>query len=620
MVQQVNGQMLQEEGGGDIRNFDFQFMTAGDPEIEKLEKAELMQNNLTPEEIEKLKELMPYIFDYYRLMHKMETGEYPPEPTDEVMNEMAGFDLKKGSTNGQRMTEPSQGDGRVPQDMQNQREVPPRPVEGQMPENAPEMMAGGGKVDISGILEGDKPDWLVRALDPSTPTTKDGETIRSLHTFHDGNWIVFPSIRMVDGKLKQLGEEVPRGYSNPRGLIFDKAFNETLNKKDYIVIPARDDKEAEAYSRAISDEIGKRRGMQMGGVAAGPVGVVNEQGADGSGVADDVPAESDGFVVNAAAVRKIGLRKINDMIQKAIKYAEEQGIQLDFGKTPVNAEEILVSNGEVVIPDVLARIIGYDELEKINALGDKETDEIIEEEEQSEEPMKEMPVSLKKGGSSWQTYLDEYQEGPFPAEDAQIKQTILDTMEPYEDSELEDLELYKRNYEKYWNPETALKKRGPKRRYIKKDDTKIRGPEWDEYLNEAVTYEVSDDVKEAIRRVLPAFKFELEKHDMYDAKQFDYWSKIESRSGEDKISGDKNDYGTFQVNMPLLKKIFESDKHFKNFIKYYGPKATATTGMSPYFLRKLYLEDEESFKDLMVNDHATNLAVGLAGSLLPAVD
>jgi archaellum biogenesis protein FlaJ (TadC family) len=72
--------------------------------------------------------------------------------------------------------------------------------------------------------------------------------------------------------------------------------------------------------------------------------------------------------------------------------------------------------------------------------------------------------------------------------------------------------------------------------------------------------------------------------------------------------------------MPLLKKIFESDKHFKNFIKYYGPKATAATGMSPYFLRKLYLEDEESFKDLMVDDHATNLAVGLAGSLLPAVD
>ena len=473
----------------DISQFDQEFLTAGSQSAEGEKLAGLVQQNLTPEEQKRLEEIMPILEEFNMLILKAQTGEFP-EGAEEM-----------GLTNGQGVPEQGMMEGRVPQDMQNQQGMPPRPIEGQMPESAPD------------------------------------------------------------------------------------------------------------------------QGMQMGGgVAAGPVGVVNEQGADGSGVADDVPAESDGFVVNAAAVRKIGLRKINDMIQKAIKYAEEQGIQLDFGKTPVNAEEILVSNGEVVIPDVLARIIGYDELEKINALGDEETDEIIEEEEQSEEPMKEMPVSLKKGGSSWQTYLDEYQEGPFPAEDAQIKQTILDTMEPYEDSELEDLELYKRNYEKYWNPETALKKRGPKRRYIKKDDTKIRGPEWDEYLNEAVTYEVSDDVKEAIRRVLPAFKFELEKHDMYDAKQFDYWSKIESRSGEDKISGDKKDYGTFQVNMPLLKKIFKSDKHFKNFIKYYGPKATAATGMSPYFLRKLYLEDEESFKDLMVDDHATNLAVGLAGSLLPAVD
>ncbi|HCI70994.1 MAG TPA: hypothetical protein DHV30_10520, partial [Balneola sp.] len=40
-----------------------------------------------------------------------------------------------------------------------------------------------------------------------------------------------------------------------------------------------------------------------GDVAAGPVGVVDVAGADESGVADDVPAKSDGFVINAAAVR-----------------------------------------------------------------------------------------------------------------------------------------------------------------------------------------------------------------------------------------------------------------------------------------------------------------------------
>ena len=375
------------------------------------------------------------------------------------------------------------------------------------------------------------------------------------------------------------------------------------------------DKKYQPQFENIRQYLGK--GMATGGVAAGPVGVVDQPSADNSGVADDVPAESDGYVINAAAVRKIGLRKINDMIQKAIKYAQEQGMQLDFGKTPTNAEEILVSNGEVVIPDVLARIIGYDELEKINALGAEETDEVIE--EQGEKPVQEMPVALRKGGSSWKAYLDKYQ-GPFPDEDAQIRQTILDKMEPYEDSELEDLELYKKNYEDYWNPETALKQRGSNRRYLDEERTE-RGPEWGGYLDKAYTdFEASDEVKEAVRRVLPAFKYELDKHGMYDAKQFDYWSQIESKGGKDRISDDKNDYGTFQVNMPLLKKIFKSDELFENFTKYYGPKATAATGISPYFLRKLYLEDKESFKDLMVDDHATNLAVGLAGSLLPAVD
>ena len=57
--------------------------------------------------------------------------------------------------------------------------------------------------------------------------------------------------------------------------------------------------------------------------AAGPVGVVNTQGADGSGTADDVPTESDGFVINAAAVRKIGVRKLYDLIEEAIAFLQE---------------------------------------------------------------------------------------------------------------------------------------------------------------------------------------------------------------------------------------------------------------------------------------------------------
>jgi len=361
----------------DFAQLDHEIVSAGSPAAEGEQIAGLVQENLSPEEQNRLKEIYPVLMEFNDLMFKAQTGQYPDEAE------------KMESVNEQGVPESGLGETRVAQGMQSEARVPSRPVEGQVAQNAPEMMSRGGEVDISDILERDKPDWLIRALDPSTPTTKDGETIRSLHTFHDGNWIVFPSIRMKDGKLKQLGEEVPRGYSNPRGISFDKAFNETLNKKDYIVVPARDDKEAKAYSIAISDEISKRRGMQMGGVAAGPVGVVDKQGADNSGVADDVPAESDGFVINAAAVRHAGLRDINDMIQDAKKYAEKQGMKLNFGKTPTDAEKILVSNGEVVIPDVIANIIGYDRLEKINNRGKKETDEKLQ---QQEQPQQQAPV------------------------------------------------------------------------------------------------------------------------------------------------------------------------------------------------------------------------------------
>ena len=373
--------MKAAEGAGlTMDNLDFEFMTRGDPVVQAKDTAGRFQQNLTPEEINEMAELAPYAEKFMLLTIKGETGRIPSE--EDVNQLLQQTTQEMASTNEQGMPS-EQGSGtRVPQDMQSEAMVPSRPVEGQMPQNAPEMMSKGGKVDLSGILEGDKFYFLISGLDRSTPTTKDGETIRSLHTFHDGNWIVFPSIRMKDGKLKQLGEEVPRGYSNPRGISFDKAFNETLNKKDYIVVPARDDKEAEAYSKAISDEIGRRRGMQMGGVAAGPVGVVDKPGADNSGVADDVPAESDGFVINAAAVRHAGLRDINDMIQDAKEYAEKQGMKLNFGKTPVDAEQILVSNGEVVIPDVIANIIGYDRLEKINNRGKKETEEKIQQQEQ----------------------------------------------------------------------------------------------------------------------------------------------------------------------------------------------------------------------------------------------
>jgi len=180
------------------------------------------------------------------------------------------------------------------------------------------------------------------------------------------------------------------------------------------------------------------KGMAIGGVAAGPIGVVDKPGADNSGVADDVPAESDGFVINAAAVRHAGLRDINDMIQNAKEYAEKQGMKLNFGKTPTDAEQILVSNGEVVIPDVIANIIGYDRLEKINNRGKKETEEKIQQQEQQPVRQPAQPVMQAAEGGQ----VEELFPGEIPIDTSKIADSKVEKELP------ESPYVYK-------NPETA---------------------------------------------------------------------------------------------------------------------------------------------------------------------
>ncbi len=406
-MRQEPNMKVAEGAGLTMDNIDFEFMTRGDPIVQAKDTAGRFQQNLTPEEINEMAELAPYAEKFMILTIKGETGKMPSqEDVDQLLQQTT---QEMGSTNEQGMAIEQGSGAMVPQDMQTKRKVPSRPVEDKMLENAvpptdnaapiDRMMSGGGKVvDISDILEGDKPDWLIRALDPSTEMTKNNESIRSLTGSMDGRQILIPSIRMVDGELVRYKPE--------------EAFRIAREKQDYLVIPAKSDEEAEAYSKELSNEISRRRGMQMGGVAAGPIGVVDKPGADNSGVADDVPAESDGFIINAAAVRHAGLRDINDMIQDAKKYAEKQGMKLNFGKTPTDAEQILVSNGEVVIPDVIANIIGYDRLEKINNRGKKETEEMIANQEQQQQTQPVMQVA--KGG------------GIFPAEDALIESQMED--------------------------------------------------------------------------------------------------------------------------------------------------------------------------------------------------
>ena len=437
----------------DISQFDHEFLTAGSQSAEGEKLAGLVQQNLTPEEQKRLEEIMPILEEFNMLILKAQTGEFP-EGAEEM-----------GFINEQGVPEQGMMEGRVPQDMQNQQRPPLQAVEGQMPQNAPEMMAEGGyarsgstystvmdqakaivrekhprqakyldalnivmKPDMEGHSEyrsGDYDDSkeyrYKHTIEINPKYSKTPEEIAStiagetLHHMRDKD----PEFReMWSGLRETLGQDPDfRKFQEKRqGTMEDtrdldhfidaSALDEWIRayqfKDDPIAGKHYDQswhgygkgynrtKKGEKFHNKYKDQFENIRqylgkGMATGGAAAGPVGVVDKQGADGSGVADDVPAESDGFVINAAAVRHAGLRDINDMIQNAAKYAKEQGLKLDFSKIPVDAEKILVSNGEVVIPDVLADIIGYDRLEKINKRGEKETEKVIQEEKQQQQ-------------------------------------------------------------------------------------------------------------------------------------------------------------------------------------------------------------------------------------------
>ena len=127
---------------------------------------------------------------------------------------------------------------------------------------------------------------------------------------------------------------------------------------------------------------GGRVGMQEGGAArrplpeAGFVAGPPENFTERETVADDQNGSvAEGtFVINAAAVEFAGSDDIRKMILDAYSTAREKG--LDIGRVDRKLYEgtvdVALSKGEVVVPPELAKIIGYDRLEKINNRGKKE--------------------------------------------------------------------------------------------------------------------------------------------------------------------------------------------------------------------------------------------------------
>tara|TARA_R100001015_G_C4419289_1_gene20501 strand:- start:95 stop:406 length:312 start_codon:yes stop_codon:yes gene_type:complete len=85
-------------------------------------------------------------------------------------------------------------------------------------------------------------EWIKRALDPSTPTTEAMETVKTGSGEYQGKEILFPTIRMINGKLINLGE---------------KAMDYAIEKGDFITFNTP--QEADAFSIGLSNMIDMAR-------------------------------------------------------------------------------------------------------------------------------------------------------------------------------------------------------------------------------------------------------------------------------------------------------------------------------------------------------------------------
>jgi len=118
--------------------------------------------------------------------------------------------------------------------------------------------------------------------------------------------------------------------------------------------------------------LGGRGEVEPAGFIEGPP----EKFSDQTTIADDIPLEvKDGtFVINAPAVEYAGSDDISEMLTKAYEKVG-QSIDKSGQSTTIPSREqinIMISRGEVVVPPQIAKIIGYDRLEKINNRGKKE--------------------------------------------------------------------------------------------------------------------------------------------------------------------------------------------------------------------------------------------------------
>ena len=156
---------------------------------------------------------------------------------------------------------------------------------------------------------------------------------------------------------------------------------------------------------------GGRIGMQMGGdpsqqqapsTEMGFIGGPPDQFTEQQTIADDIPKEvpEGTFVINAPAVEFAGKEDIKQMLIEAYEIVAQADTDAGTDRTAQAAKvpskeqvEIMISRGEVVVPPEIAKVIGYDRLEKINNRGKKEVARRQEEAEKQQEQSPPRPAA-----------------------------------------------------------------------------------------------------------------------------------------------------------------------------------------------------------------------------------
>ena len=217
----------------------------------------------------------------------------------------------------------------------------------------------------------------------------------------------------------------------------------------------------EGGSVPMGNPMGNPMGQQQPLQDAGNLELVQEQGKDMSGVADDVPrdlAEGD-FVINAPAMEMAGRGDVEQMIKKAVTELQSKGVKLDFGQAAEDIDstvQALVSNKEMIIPKIIAEQIGYDRLEKINNRGKKRVEE-IEQEQVQQNPTQPNPLQgmMAVGG---QVSLDENKNQPIAvpqesfAGQSSVGSKLLSPMSPEAQDDEKELASKSQSFEGFMKP------------------------------------------------------------------------------------------------------------------------------------------------------------------------